>query len=137
MTQRISSLRRTARRVLISVLTGGAVFAPLPISTIRPARAAQDEPVKPAVRDAVDRALAWLAKNQRPDGTFPQGDGAGTTAVPSLSVLAFLARGHVPGQGPYGQTLYKSIDYVLESQNQREPELSGLISQPVWKPCHV
>ena len=72
----------------------------------------------------MDRALTWLAANQKPDGTFPQGDSAGTTAVPSLSVLAFLARGHTPGEGPFGEKLYKSIDYVLQSQQE-----TGLISR--------
>ena len=77
---------------------------------------AQDEPVSPKVRDAVGKALVWLRDNQKPNGTWPQGGPAGTTAVPSLGVLAFLSRGHVPGQGPYGDVLNKSIDFVLDSQ---------------------
>lgn len=85
---------------------------------------AQDEAVTPRAVAAVDKALAWLAEHQRPDGTFPQGASAGTTAVPSLAVLAFLARGHVPGRGPYGQVLERSIDFVIESQ---QPD--GLISR--------
>ena len=76
------------------------------------------------MRESIDKALAYLAKNQKPDGTFPQGDAAGTTAVPSLAVMAFMARGHVPGQGPYGDTLNRSIDYILESQQE-----DGLISR--------
>jgi hypothetical protein len=83
-----------------------------------------EEAMSPAARDATDRALAWLKEHQNPDGTFPQGDTAGTTAVPSLTVMAFLARGHVPGQGPYGQMLYKSIDYVVDGQ---QPD--GLLSR--------
>ncbi|HEX4793233.1 MAG TPA: prenyltransferase/squalene oxidase repeat-containing protein [Humisphaera sp.] len=83
-----------------------------------------DEAVPPDVRDAVDKAISWLAAHQRPDGTFPQGGSAGSTAVPSLVVMAFLARGHVPGQGPYGDLLNTSIDYVVESQ---QPD--GLLSR--------
>jgi prenyltransferase beta subunit len=37
--------------------------------------------------------------------------------------MAFLARGHVPGQGPYGDVLYKSIDYVIATQKE-----TGLLS---------
>ena len=114
-------------RLLACTLTGAALVAP-PARAEAPAPApagvSQDEPVPPKVRDAVDRALAWLKQNQKPDGTYPQGDSAGTTAVPALVVMAFLSRGHVPGQGPYGETLYKSIDWVLESQQE-----SGLISR--------
>ncbi|HWE94202.1 MAG TPA: prenyltransferase/squalene oxidase repeat-containing protein [Tepidisphaeraceae bacterium] len=114
-----------SRKLLAAALATAAVLAPLPAAPlVAPARAAQDEPVPSNVRIAVDKALAWLAKNQKPDGTFPQGASAGTTAVPSLSVMAFLSRGHVPGQGPFGDVLYKSIDYVIESQQE-----SGLLSR--------
>ena len=121
--------RFPARRLLAAALAAGAILCPPPANPLAPsARAAQDDPVPPKVRESIDKALAWLAQNQKPDGTFPQGDQAGTTAVPSLAVMAFLARGHVPGQGPYGDILYKSIDYVLESQ-QKEGDTKGLISR--------
>ena len=86
-------------------------------------RAEEDEPVPPNVRDAVDRALIFLKDNQRPDGTWQAGQ-ASSTAVPSLAVMAFLARGHVPGQGPYGELLNRTIDYVLSMQRP-----SGLLSK--------
>src|SRR5205085_9626387 len=90
-------------RWLFSAAVAGGVLAPLPVAPIaRIAAAADDEPVPAHVRESIDKALVFLAKNQKPDGTFEQGPSAGTTAVPSLCVLAFLARGHVPGQGPYG-----------------------------------
>ncbi|HWE04375.1 MAG TPA: prenyltransferase/squalene oxidase repeat-containing protein [Tepidisphaeraceae bacterium] len=123
----LSSRRSRCRWFFASALAGAAILGGLPggIAPVVSVRADGDEPVPPKVRDAVDRALAWLAKNQKPDGTFPQGDSAGTTAVPALSVMAFLARGHVPGQGPYGETLYKSIDYIVQSQQQD----TGLLSK--------
>src|SRR5437660_8405094 len=98
----------------------------LPFISSSSARGAdgQEESVSPKVRDAVDKALVWLRDNQKPDGTWPQGGPAGTTAVPSLSVLAFLARGNVPGQGPYGDALDKAIDFVLDSQKD-----NGLLSR--------
>jgi hypothetical protein len=63
----------------------------------------------------VDRALAWLATQQRADGSFPTLE-IGQPAVTSLCVLAFLARGHLPGEGRYGTTLDRAIRYVLDSQ---------------------
>lgn len=95
---------------------GNGSFAPT-------ARADQDENVPPKVRDAVDKALSWLKDNQKPDGSWQAGGGS-TTAVPSLAVMAFLARGHVPGQGPYGDLLNKTIDFVLDCQQE-----SGLLSK--------
>ncbi|HZL37652.1 MAG TPA: prenyltransferase/squalene oxidase repeat-containing protein [Tepidisphaeraceae bacterium] len=114
------------RWLLAGALAIGGVLVPLPASpfSASPVRAAEDEPVRADARAAIDKGLAWLAHNQKPDGTFPQGDQAGTTAVPSLVVMAFIARGHVPGQGPYGEVLNKSIDYVLSSQ---QPD--GLLSR--------
>lgn len=84
----------------------------------------EDQAVPENVRAAIDKALAYLKENQQPDGDWPHGQQAGTTAIPSLAVLAFLARGHVPGQGPYGDTVDKAIDFVLDSQKE-----SGLIAR--------
>ena len=86
-------------------------------------RAEEDEPVPANVRDAVDRALVFLKTTQRPDGTWPAGQ-ASSTAIPSLAAMAFLARGNIPGQGPYGDTLNHTIDYVLGMQRP-----SGLLSK--------
>jgi hypothetical protein len=65
---------------------------------------------------AVDRGLAFLAKNQAADGSFPTSSIA-QPAVTSLCVMAFLSRGHQPGKGPYGAALERAIDYVLDMQN--------------------
>ena len=89
--------------------------------------AAGEEAVTPKAAQAVDKALAWLKQNQQPDGDWPHGASAGSTAVPSLAVLAFLARGHTPGQGSYGQTIDSAIDFVLKSQ-QAEGARKGLLA---------
>jgi hypothetical protein len=75
------------------------------------------------VESSVDRALAWLAAQQNADGSFPCID-AGQPAVTSLSIMAFLSRGHQPGIGPYGDRINRAIDYVLSCQNA-----DGLISR--------
>jgi hypothetical protein len=67
------------------------------------------------VDDGVDRGLAWLAAQQQADGAFPSLE-TGQPAVTSLGVMAFISRGHVPGVGPYGDTLNKAIDFVLRQQ---------------------
>ena len=64
---------------------------------------------------SVDRALAFLAKQQGADGTFPTYQ-TGQPGVTSLGVLAFMSRGHLPGKGPYGAQLDRAIDFVLSTQ---------------------
>ena len=64
---------------------------------------------------SVDRALAWLAGQQRADGAFPTYQ-TGQPGVTALCVLAFLSRGHLPGRGPYGRQLDRAIDFVLSTQ---------------------
>ena len=114
----VRPVRRCARAIARLV----AAFALVAIPSAAPA--AVDDPVPPHVEAAVDKALEFLARTQKPDGTWPHGGGS-TTAVPSLSVMAFLARGHVPGQGPYGDLLYRSIDHVLAQQKPETGILSG------------
>lgn len=66
---------------------------------------------------AVDRGLAWLASQQQPDGSFPTKP-IGQPAITSLCMMAFVAHGHVPGVGPYGETLDRATEYVLSCQKE-------------------
>ena len=92
---------------------------------------ARKSPSRPKVRVAVDRGLEWLRRHQQSDGSWPAG-ASSTTAIPSLAVMAFLARGHTPGQGRYGDLLDRAIDYVLDSQQN-----DGLLSRAVRQRDHV
>lgn len=71
---------------------------------------------------AIDRALGWLAAQQKPDGSFPTLD-RGQPGVTSLCALAFMAHGHSPGGGEYGQRLDRATDFILTCQKQ-----NGLIA---------
>ena len=64
---------------------------------------------------ATGRALAYLAQNQLKDGSFacPMKSNSG---VASLCVMAFLAKGHTPGRGPYGEAINRGVDFVLANQ---------------------
>ncbi len=96
--------------------TGGA-----PWGGARPAMALNRRvPVR--VRLSVARALKWISQQQRPSGGYYAADGP-STAVTSLSVMAFLARGYTPGGGPYGKVINKAIDWVLKKQ-----QANGVIS---------
>ncbi len=67
------------------------------------------------VEESIDRALAWLARQQDSDGSIDAPNSAQPAAT-SLTVMAFLSKGHIPGEGPYGRQLDKAIDFVLATQ---------------------
>ena len=83
---------------------------------------------QPAIDASVERGLAFLAKKQisvakaksmgRPDlsGSFEDSLVPGNTGITALSVMAFLAKGHTPGAGPYGDVINRGIDYLLSQQ---------------------
>jgi hypothetical protein len=71
---------------------------------------------------AVDRALVWLAAQQQPDGSFPTMEN-GQPGVTSLCVLAFMAHGHLPGEGEYGRVLERATQFILSCQKR-----NGLVS---------
>jgi Prenyltransferase and squalene oxidase repeat len=68
------------------------------------------------VDDAVVRALKSLARDQEPSGAWRIRSYGESTASTSLAVMAFMAAGHVPGEGPYGKRLERAIDWVLDHQ---------------------
>ncbi len=77
---------------------------------------------------AVERGLAYLATQQlsqqaaqqlgSPElsGSFVEEESPGNTGITSLAVMAFLAKGHLPGRGSYGKVINRGIDYVLGQQ---------------------
>ena len=75
------------------------------------------------VTQTVDRGLAWLVTQVDREGAFAGGARTnGQPALTSLSIMAFLSRGHRPGVGPYGDILNRAIDFALTCQKP-----SGLI----------
>ena len=75
------------------------------------------------VEQSIERALAWLAKQQERDGSIDAPDTAQPAAT-SLAVMAWLSKGHLPGEGPYGPAIDRAIDFVLRAQ---QPD--GLLAQ--------
>lgn len=88
-----------------------------------------------AIDEATDRGLAYLAGAQKENGAFPSNWGD-NTGIASLCIMAFAAKGHLPGVGPYGDMLDRSLDFVLAS----EQENGMLIGQqrshgPMYEHC--
>ncbi len=79
------------------------------------------------VQQAIDRGLRYLAQTQNRDGSF--GDRyqlAGNIAVTALASLAFMAGGHMPGRGQYGNHVMRALEYVI-SKEKRTPPAPGLL----------
>jgi squalene cyclase len=77
--------------------------------------------ITPEAEQAIDRGLSYLARSQGEDGSW--GDRpmyAGNLAVVGLGGLAFLAGGHQPGRGQYGQVVGRALRFVL-SKEQTNP----------------
>ena len=106
----------------------------LALATIAPA---QDQPRRPTPKrplveitpeqeEAVERGLSWLAARQSSDGSWAAevgyklnsgyrstAVGRGHVGVTSLAGMAFLAGGHIPGRGEYGEVIENCLNFVL------------------------
>ncbi len=71
---------------------------------------------------AVERGLNFLVSQQQPDGSFPT-LATGQPGVTSLCVLGFMAHGHTPGDGTYGERLDEATDFIMACQKE-----NGLIT---------
>jgi hypothetical protein len=66
---------------------------------------------------AIDRALGFLHNTQnKTDGSWTAGRSGKHMGVTGLSVMAFLAAGHVPGEGKYGKAIDLGVQWVLKNQ---------------------
>jgi hypothetical protein len=76
---------------------------------------------------AAERGLKFLAEHQLEDGSWPGDVGykledsyrvwnknSAHVGVTALAGMAFLAGGHVPGRGPYGEAVEKAVGFILK-----------------------
>jgi len=101
-------------------LRPAAVLAALVIATAPIVAAAEPQdkpPERERIASAIEGGLHWLADQQ-----IKEGPSAGSwpcphyeTATTSFAGLAFLANGHVPGKGEYGQVVTRAMRYVQAS----------------------
>jgi len=71
-------------------------------------------------REAVDRsignALKYLSEKQGTVGAWSTEAWGESTAITSLAIMAFLAAGYVPGEGPYGEQINRGVRWVIAQQ---------------------
>lgn len=76
-----------------------------------PALAQGDWEVTPESELALERGLAWLARNQGAAGNWESND----VGLVGLGAMAFLSAGHLPGRGKYGETVDRALRYVVKN----------------------
>jgi hypothetical protein len=67
--------------------------------------------VVPESEQALERGLAWLARTQGSQGNWDSND----LGLVSLGALSFLAAGHMPGRGQYGDHVDRALKYVVKN----------------------
>ena len=115
---------RIARLSCLLLAAGAALalVAMLPPTLDRRGAATAAEAEQPAksldeygddAEKAINSGLDYLAAHQTDNGSF-DGGAKDNTAITSLCIMAFLAKGYTPGVGPYGDVINKGIDFVLD-----------------------
>jgi len=82
--------------------------------------------ITPDLRKSVESGLKYLASTQEADGSFGGTRYGRNVGISSLCCLAFMADGHLPGRGKYGDVVEKGLKFILDSANE-----TGLISADV------
>ena len=88
---------------LLMVLTSGGLAIG---ESILPLKLSQ------AKQTSIERGLAWLATVQKKDGRFPTVELC-QPAVTSLCLMSFMTNGHLPGEGQYGRTIERGLQFVV------------------------
>lgn len=120
---------RSARLPAALLLLGMALPArALAVQTQEGEEAYSDVAVEitPEHEAAVERGLAWLASTQNADGSWTAKIGfklnnsyqytavdRGHVGVTALACMAFMAGGHLPDRGQYGDVVDRGLDFVL------------------------
>ena len=73
----------------------------------------------PTTEHAVLKALRWLKKTQRTDGSWAGNPISNT----GLAVLAYLAHNEKPGKGEFGTTVELALDYLVTAQTGEGDEV--------------
>jgi len=110
--------------LLVGVLTWvGAAGAFANVTPVSDTGTADLVEMTPAARTAIDRGLAYLAREQAPDGSFGADRYGRNAGITALACLAFLADGHLPGRGAYGPQIERGLEFIL-----RNVQETGLIA---------
>jgi len=114
----------TGIRLVCCLLLAGMAWCP--ISRVSVQASESSDPfveITPQTRAAIERGLAFLAKNQADDGSYSADRYGRHVGVTALACMAFMADGELPGRGVYGQHVDRGVDFVVRSATE-----TGLIA---------
>lgn len=81
---------------------------------------------------AVGKAIRFLASQQQASGAWRSGQGE-SSAVTSLSLMAFMAAGHVPSEGSHGKIMDRGIRFVIDHQHPSGLLVTGNTHGPMYE----
>jgi len=130
-------MRLATRRAAWPLLAALAALLFAPALAVAPARAEEEdlgaslrdrpEHVTPQTEQAIERAVRWLARQQRRDGSFAESGGMGSypAAMTALAGMAFLGHGDTPTRGRYAASVRRAVHYLTDP---RVANRTGLIT---------
>ncbi len=123
-------------RPWVIFISAGVLAGLLPLPPGAPARGDEASEAlakyNPRIDAAVEKSLAYLAQQQhKKEGYWPSNMGK-SPAVASLAVMAFLAKGHTPGAGPYGEVIDRGVDFVLSCRKPNGLLAGGSTHGPMY-----
>src|SRR5262249_18539194 len=83
------------------------------------------EELDPKVKQAVDKGLEWLARNQNRDGHWEAAGGQYAPAMTGVAGMAMLAEGSTTREGKYANNIRKARDWFM---SRSQP--NGLLCNP-------
>jgi hypothetical protein len=88
--------------------------------------------ITPELDAGVARGLERLAATQNEDGSWDSGRFGKNVAITALAGIAFMADGHMPGRGPYGEVIDRSLDFVLSTASENGLLASDAANGPMY-----
>ena len=76
------------------------------------------EEMNPELDSSVRRGLVALSNLQNSDGSFGRGRYGRHVGITSICALAFMADGHLPDRGRYGEVVRRALDFVLDGATE-------------------
>ena len=76
------------------------------------------EEMNPELDSTVRRGLVALSMMQNEDGSFGRGRYGRHVGITSICALAFMADGHLPDRGKYGEVVRRALDFVLNGATE-------------------
>ncbi len=104
-----------------SLVLGGTLASVLLTATAATAQGPlerRDDPIPAQVELIYQKGLDHLARTQNEQGCWSDNVGS-QPGVVGLCVMAFLARGEDPVNGPYAKNIRKGLDYIISQQNEQ------------------